>query len=305
MSNDVYTTITDRIISLLEQGTAPWRQPWVSRNANGSMALPRNFASGRPYRGINVFLLAFSGFSSPDWMTYRQALTLGGQVRAGEQGMPVVLFKPRDVESTEDKEDIEVSKKSRLIIRHHTVFNRAQIDGLSDESIASEIPTGHFEDIPDCEAVAGRMPNPPTIRHGESRAWYAVAGDLVGMPTKEAFATPEDYYATLFHELTHATGHEDRLARPGVTECSEFGSPSYSQEELVAEMGAAYLCALSGITNQTIASCASYLNGWITKLRSDRRIVVQAGAAAQRAVDYILDQGKADVTAAMKEPVGA
>jgi antirestriction protein ArdC len=183
MSNDVYTIITERIIALLEQGTAPWRQPWVSRNANGSVALPRNLASGRPYRGINVFLLSFSGFSSPDWMTYPQALALGGQVRAGEQGMPVMLFKPRDEESTEDKEDTETTKRSRLIIRYHTVFNRAQIDGLSEEPLSSEVPAAHFEDITYCEAVAGRMPNPPTIRHGESRARYAVEGDLVGMPT--------------------------------------------------------------------------------------------------------------------------
>jgi antirestriction protein ArdC len=251
-----------------------------------------------------VFVLAFSGFSRPDWMTYRQALTLGGQVRAGEQGLPVVLFKPCDETSAEDKEDTEVSKRSRFIIRYHTVFNRAQVDGLSDEPRASEILPMCFEDIPDCEAVAKRMPNPPSIRHGESRAWYAVEGDLVGMPTKEAFATSGDYYATLFHELTHATGHEDRLARPGIMECSEFGSPSYSQEELVAEMGAAYLCALTGISNQTIASSASYINGWITKLRSDRRIVVQAGAAAQRAVDYILHQGATDVTEAKEGEIG-
>jgi antirestriction protein ArdC len=143
--------------------------------------------------------------------------------------------------------------------------------------------------IPACEALVQQMHDAPTLRHGEDRAWYSSASDVVNMPHKDLFHTPEEYYSTLFHELIHSTGHMRRLARPGITDCCPFGSTNYSKEELVAEMGATFLSSLTGIDNLTIDNSAAYVQGWIAKLRNDRRILVQAGAAAQRAVDYITD----------------
>lgn len=287
MPNDIYAIITDRIITMLEKGTVPWQRPWRTRNIDGSLRMPRNLTTGRDYRGINVFLLGSAGFASSDWMTYRQAQAMGAQVRAGEQGLPVVFFKPIDDRTADDSDTESTSKAARLVVRYYTVFNRIQIDGLPAEEPASVDPVPAFEAIPACETLVQRMPNSPTIQHGAARACYMPMADRVNMPSRDLFNSPEEYYSTLFHELVHATGHGNRLARSGITDICAFGSTNYSKEELIAEMGATFLCAMTGIDNRTIDNSAAYLNGWIVKLKNDRRILVQAGAAAQKAVDYL------------------
>ena len=274
MKRDVYQVITERILILLEAGTVPWHRPWRGRDQ-----APQNFVSRKAYRGINVFILNAAGYSSPFWVTFRQIQTLGARVKKGEKSLPVVFWK-----IFETKEDGETKKIPFL--RYHSVFNVNQCEGITVPP-SPGIPVA-FSPIEVCEGVVANMPSPPEIEHGGDRACYYPLRDTVVMPDPSTFETPEAHYSTLFHELTHATGHASRLNRPGVTATSQFGSDSYSREELVAEMGAAFLCGHCGIENTQTDQSASYIQGWLIRLRDARRLMVQAAALAQKACDFIL-----------------
>jgi len=226
-----YQVITDRILALLEQGTVPWQQPWDS-----ATGVPRNLFSQRPYNGINVWLLTAMRYQSPFWATFNQVKTAGGNVRKGERGVPVGFWKVYD--GKEDPETGETEK--RFVLRYYTVFNAAQLEGIAVPTI--EGTPCDFTPIEMGEKLVGNMPNRPAIVHGHQRAFYRPATDTLHMPLPPCFQRPEAYYATLLHELTHATGHTSRLHRTTLTDLCLFGSPEYSKEELVAEMGAA--CAL-------------------------------------------------------------
>jgi len=271
-----YHIITDRILALLEQGTVPWQQPW-QRN----VGVPRNLFSQRPYNGINVWLLTAMGYTSPFWATFKQAKAAGGNVRKGERGVPVVFWKVYD--GKEDPETGEPDK--RFVLRYYTVFNAVQLEGLT----VPEIPVARhsFTPIEQCEQLVGHMTHRPEIVHGHQRAFYRPAADTLHMPIPQCFQSPEAYYATLFHELTHSTGHQSRLNRKTLTDLCLFGSPEYSKEELVAEMGAAYLCGVCGIETATIDNSAAYLESWMQVLRNDPTMLVHAAAQAQKAADYI------------------
>lgn len=284
VGNDVYQIVTDRIVGLLESGTVPWRQPWI-----GSSQTPQNLVSRRAYRGVNFFLLGSAGFPTPFWLTFGQAKELGGTVRQGERSWPVVFWK-----IFEDEE----GDKPRTIplLRYYRVFNVAQCDGI--ESPAAEQKGEPFQPIKRCERTVAAMPNPPTIRHGGDRAIYFPPADEVRMPAAERFASPEGYYCTLFHELTHATGHRTRLNRREVAEPHGFGGDPYAREELVAEMGAAFLCGHCEIMPATVENSASYIRNWLGRLKDDRRLVVQAAGQAQKACDFILGVQPASVSAA-------
>lgn len=276
---DVYQLITDRIIELLEQGTVPWHKPWRSAEY-----APQNLLSRKPYRGINAFLLGCLGYEEPFWLTFKQAKQLGGSVRKGEKSTPVVFWKWLE------KRDGETDEVERLpLLKHYRVFHVSQCD-LPDGKVPVIEPSEETEFVPieACERVVSEMPNAPTIEVGGGRACYQPGEDRVRMPKREAFARVEDYYATLFHELVHATGHTSRLNREGIRELSRFGSKNYSQEELVAEVGAAFLCGHCGIAIATIENTASYIDGWLKKLRRDKKLVVQAAAQAQKAADHVL-----------------
>jgi antirestriction protein ArdC len=221
-----YQVITDRILALLAHGTVPWQQPWQH-----TTGVPRNLFSQRPYNGINVWLLSAMRYSSPFWATFNQVNTAGGTVRKGEHGVPVVFWKVYDTEDP-DTGDHDT--------RYYTVFNAAQLDGVTVPEIPVASPS--FSPIERCEKLVGNMPHRPTIVHGHQQAFYRPAADTLHMPAPLMFQSPEAYYATLFHELTHSTGHPSRLHRKTLTDLCLFGSREYSQEELVAEMGAA--CAL-------------------------------------------------------------
>lgn len=280
MASKVYDIVTDRVLSLLERGTVPWRRPW----AGGDLA-PQNLLSRRPYRGINPFLLACTGYASPYWLTYKQAQQRGGHVRKGEKSTPVIFWKPwrterRDPE-TGDRETVQIP-----VLRYYSLFNVEQCDGIDAPAIEGE--RCDFQPIKRCESVVADMPKRPTIEHREARAWYRPSTDTVNMPRPELFDEAPAYYSTVFHELTHSTGHRSRLGRPGIEDVAAFGSTSYSREELVAEMGAAFLCGHCGIETATIENSAAYVNGWLRKLRDDRKLVVVAAAQAQRAADFIL-----------------
>ncbi len=275
MKKDVYQIITDRIIALLEAGTVPWHRPW-----KGGHQAPRNYLSRKAYRGINLFLLHAAGFSSPFWLTFRQALSLNGHVRKGEKSFPVVFWK-----MFEEQENGE--SKRIPFLRYHSVFNVAQCDGITVP--APPEVNGTFQPIEQCEAVVAQMPRRPAIAHGGGRACYSPREDNVRLPEAKLFESPAAYYSTLFHELTHATGHPSRLNRKEVTDPIHFGSQPYSREDLVAEMGAAYLCGHCELEQATLAQSASYIQNWLERLKDDRKLVVHAAAQAQKACDFILD----------------
>jgi len=267
-----YERITERIITLLEQGTVPWHKPWTVKTG-----LPRNVVTQKPYRGINVFLLMAMSYESPHWLTLRQANQLGASVKKGEKACPVVFWKQMKSEDEENSEP----KKCPLLRLYH-VFNVAQCDGLKDAPEA--IPMAATKPA----EIVANMPGPPVMKHGMAKAYYSPSQDTVGMPELDRFDGEMSYYATLFHELVHSTGHEKRLKRASIIERNGFGSDPYSKEELIAELGSAFLCGFSDITDQTIDNSAAYLEGWLRQFKSDRTLIVSAAAQAQKAADFIL-----------------
>jgi antirestriction protein ArdC len=279
---DVYQIVTDRIVDLLDRGTVPWHKPWSGADVDGT---PRNLRSGKPYRGINVFLLGCARYSSPYFLTFKQVLELGGCVRKGEKGMPVIFWKRLRVD---DRENPGTAKLIPMA-RYYTVFNVEQCDGLKVPSVAAPARPEGFSPIAEAEAVVSGYENPPTIAHAPGGAFYRPSTDTINMPERESFDSPAHYYATLFHELGHSTGHGSRLAREGITRRNGFGSHLYSKEELVAEMTAAMLCGLTGIDGSGVLdNSAAYIANWLGVLKGDRKLVVLAAANAQRAADRIL-----------------
>jgi antirestriction protein ArdC len=275
--------ITARIMEKLEQGTVPWHKPW----AGGEY--PKNLITKREYRGVNVFILSAMGHGSPFWLSFKQAQELGGCVRKGEKGCPVVFWKWLNKKD----ENGAITEDKFPMLRYYTVFNVNQIDGIDEKKIPALVQKyNELEKIEQCEAVVMAMPKRPEISHKEQRAYYMPSRDFVNMPKMESFDGSEEYYSTLFHELTHSTGHESRLNRKGV-DCpdgswSSFGSTPYAKEELVAEMGAAFLCGHCQIENKTIDNSAAYIKSWLKKLKDDSKMVIMAAAQAQKASDFIL-----------------
>jgi antirestriction protein ArdC len=286
LAKSVYEIVTERILEKLEAGTVPWHKPWAG---GGS---PQNLVSGRGYRGVNIFLLGCQGFTSPYWLTFKQAKQLGGSVRKGEHGTPCILWKWIN-RSDENAETGDTETKQIPLIRYYNVFNAEQCDGISHARLeAQQDEPEPFNPIESAERIVASYPKPPSISEdGRGAAYYRPSTDSIHMPEQETFDSEAHYYATLFHEMTHSTGHESRLARTGVTNRIRYGSHEYSQEELVAEMGAAFLAAEAGIDSEALVdNSASYVASWMERLRSDPKLVVLAGAQAQRAVDHILDR---------------
>jgi len=228
---DLYAETTARIVAALEQGTAPWVRPW----STGIDTLPMNGGTRRPYRGVNVLLLeleaAAHGYPLQRWLTYRQALELGGQVRKGEHGATVVFWHlhQRDA-ATDDPTEAETRARIVPLLRSYTVFNVAQIDGLPATVCATERPVWDAE----AQAEALLVGSGARIQHGGSKAYYAPASDAIQLPSRQAFATAANYYATALHELTHWSGHPTRCNRQLT---GRFGDDAYAVEELIAEMG--------------------------------------------------------------------
>ncbi len=285
MSQKIYDLITERIIALLEKGVIPWRRPWDA--ASGA---PRNLVSGKPYRGINAMLLSSLGFTSPWFATFHQVKALGGYVKGGVHGFPVVFWKFFETSPAPDDEDDQDGGRERMpLLRYYTVFNLEQTEGIP----AGKIPTAEprrFDSIEACERIMEHMPKRPETRYtAEGRAYYQPGTDTVTMPHRETFATPAHFYGTWFHEAVHSTGAPHRLARKSLTGWTPFGSADYSREELVAEMGAGFLCAQAGIEGATLENSAAYIQSWLQVLKDDRRAVIVAAGQAQKAADFILD----------------
>jgi antirestriction protein ArdC len=283
----IYQMVTDRIVAALEKGVVPWRKTW-SAVSGGSM-FPVNYKSKKAYRGINVMLLLSAGYSSQYWMTFKQAGEMGGKVRTGEKGFPVVFWK------FIEKEDKATGEKDRIpFLKYYTVFNIAQIEGLKIEAAPAEVDGEteeaegvDFEALARAERIVSEMPNLPAVLKGNNRAAYSPSRDVIMMPEAKQFESYEEYYSTLFHEMVHATGHKSRLDREDITKSTGFGSHSYSKEELVAEFGAAYLCAEAEISNEVIDNQAAYIGSWLKRIKDDNKLLIQAAGRAQKAADYI------------------
>lgn len=277
---DVYAMITNRIITQLEQGVVPWHQPWT---AGG---LPQNFITRKSYRGINLWLLTGLGYPTNYFLTFRQAKDIGASIRKGEKAHLVVFWKMVEVTADPNTSNpTEVVRKPFL--RYYMVFNIAQCIGIPEEKILVHLNVN--DPIAICEEIVDTMPNRPDILHRESEAYYHIEEDYVNMPRMETFESSEGYYHVLWHELVHSTGSGSRLNRKEVVEKNRFGFEQYSIEELTAEMGACYLSSFAGIEQSLFQNSVAYIKHWLSVLKKDTRLMVYAGAQAQKAVDYILD----------------
>lgn len=280
---DLYQAVTDQILEAMERGVCPWKQTWTPLGG-----CPRNIR-GRFYRGINALLLAMQaachGWTHPVFLTFNQAREMGGMVRKGERSSLVVFWKTSVPEEYAAHPQSCPPDKRRWMLRYYRVFNVAQVDGLPPQALPV-IPDNGLSPIEECEAIVAAMPQRPVIRESGQGACYIPALDEVRMPPLRVFESSESFHSVLFHELVHSTGHESRLARPDAFG-GGFGSERYAKEELVAELGAAFLCARAGIVPATVENSAAYLANWMQKLREDKRLIVTAAAAAQRAADFI------------------
>ncbi|WP_367717657.1 zincin-like metallopeptidase domain-containing protein [Nitratireductor sp. GISD-1A_MAKvit] len=299
--SNLYDDITNKIIAELEQGRLPWVQPWGTAMAKAPLAMPRNATTSRQYSGINVLILWGAviqhGFPTQNWLTFRQALSLGGNVRKGERGTTVVYadrFTPED----EKRRARETGEEPGRIpfLKRFTVFNAAQCEGLP-EDIAVDAPSpppGLIE--PKVEALI--KATGIDFRIGGDRAFYMPSLDYVQVPPPQAYFEPINWHRTALHEMGHATGHVSRLGRDF---SGSFGTKEYAFEELVAEMNAAFCCANLGIV-PTVRH-ADYIGSWLEVLREDNRAIVRAASQASKAADWLLshlpaeDAGELDASA--------
>ncbi len=282
---DVYTKVTCKIIADLERGNLTWLQPWQAGHAAGHISRPLR-AEGTPYRGVNVLMLWASamehGFNCPLWLTYKQAAELGGQVRKAERGSLVVYANTITKAGTDGNgQDVETTIP---FMKGYTVFNAEQVDGLPGHFYATSVPVN--KDIDRMEfAERFFAATGATIRHGGSQAFYVPSSDVVQMPDFLTFRDGESYYATRAHEMTHWTRHENRLNRD--LGRKRFADAGYAMEELVAEIGAAFLCADLGITPETREDHAAYIASWLKVLKDDKRAIFTAASHAQKAIDHL------------------
>ena len=310
--------VADRILELLDQGELP---PWEKGWASSKMGFPQNAVSKKPYRGINLWMTVLTqmvhGYQDPRWLTYRQANALGGHIRKGEKSTTVVFWKIlREGEKKEDGVEYIPNPETRVgngadkgrpeisgeasegpdrrkkfpVCRAYHVFNIEQTEGCELEEL--EKPPAFTDPIQEAEAIIAGMPNPPafeTYNVANHPPHYSPAKDVIRVPERGRYDMVERYYNTIFHELTHSTGHESRLGRKGITNTQGM-SHDYGVEELVAAMGSAMLSNQAGIEEETVESDAAYIRHWRDAIAADKSIVMTAAQQAQKAVDYILDR---------------
>lgn len=292
-TRDLYREVTDKIISLIESGVAPWRRTW------SCYGLARNYATGHIYTGINFILMNHTEHPIPNFLTFSQIQERNGKIRKGAKAEQVIYFSVY----YKDSQDQTISKEQAQarseageaiqilkFIKYYNVFNVADIEGIDFKY--SEVVLKPHEKISRCEGIVEQMPKRPEFKCIDSnRAFYSPRLDFVNMPAIEQFETPEEYYSALFHELTHATGHASRLAREEITNPQSFGTNAYSREELVAEMGASFLCAQAQIDyDGMMENNAAYLGEWLKVLQADSKFIFKAAAEAQKAADFILNR---------------
>lgn len=280
---DIYQQVTDLIVAELEKGVAPWVQPW---KAVGGVAggLPCNGYTSRPYRGVNVWVLVVvghnRGYGDPRWFTFRQANLLGAKIRKGEKATLVTLWRDLKVEERNDATGVR-TEKSIPLLKSYPVFNALQCEGVPRLELAAERPAEpelRYKDLPPLLERSGAV-----VRTGGSLAFYSVDTDSIQVPPVSAFQGEEFYWSTMLHELTHWTSHPTRLDRDVK---HKFASLGYAAEELVAELGSAYLCASLGVQGEL--RHPEYLGSWLKAFKDDKRALFRASTLAQRAADFVL-----------------
>ena len=282
----LYDEVTASIIAQLEAGAFPWVRPWST--ALAAPGLPRNAVTGRPYSGINVLILwgavIEGGYPSQDWLTFRQALAAGGNVRKGERGRTVFYadrFVPKGERESDARGEGDAEPRGIAFLKRFAVFNVAQCDGLPDKLVSAPAPLPARELHEAAEALIAATG--ADVRIGGAEAFYAPSADYVQIPPQPAFHHQIDYYRTALHELGHWTGHAARLGRD---QTGRFGSAAYAREELVAELAAAFLCAALGI--EPTVRHADYLGSWLAVLRADNQAIVRAASQASKAAEFLL-----------------
>jgi antirestriction protein ArdC len=285
MKIDVYQKVTDKVVADLEKGAFTWLKPWNAEHAAGRITRPLRH-NGQPYSGINVLMLwseaVAKGYAAPIWMTFKQAQELHAHVRKGEHGS-LVVYADRITRTETDDSGQDVERQIPFM-KGYTVFNVEQIDGLPAHYHAKAAPVlDPVQRIESAERYFAALR--ADIRHGGNMAFYAVGSDHVQMPPVESFHDAESYYATLGHECVHWTRHEKRLARDFGRK--RFGDEGYAVEELVAELGSAFLCADLGLTLEPRADHAAYIASWLKVLNNDKRAIFTAAGHAQRAADFL------------------
>lgn len=269
--------ITAQIIKALENNIIPWKKNWISHN------LPPQSIDGYKYRGINYFLTMLSPFNDPRWLTFKKAQQLGATIKKGSHSIPIVYWNYQ--EKIEIDENGNEKKNKIPFMKYYLVFNVEQLEGGNIKQL--EINTEKFiwDPIKEAENIIASMPNKPQIFEGKKPA-YSSIDDILFIPPKENFISPEAYYETLFHELGHSTGHSSRLNRKMG---NVFGTVEYSKEELIAEMTSSFLCGSCGISQAVIENQTAYISNWLNVLHKDNNFVIQAAQAAQKAFDYIIN----------------
>lgn len=295
ITSNLYEEVTNKIISMIEKGVAPWRRTW------STYGLARNYGTKHIYTGINLLLMNNTMHPIPYFMTFKQVKEYDGQIRKGAKAEKVIYFdvyyKDRNDTSLDKEEALRRRKNGEEIqilkfIKYYHIFNIEDIEGIDFQIAKIELRPN--EKLALCERIIEDMPNRPELKQiNANKACYAPTHDFVNMPAIEQFESAEFYYATFFHELIHSTGHASRLAREEVMNPITFGSKSYSKEELVAEMGASFLCSSVQIDyDNVVENNAAYLTGWLKVLKEDSKFIFKVAADAQKAADYILNRIK-------------
>ena len=283
MKKDIYKAVTDQILTALDAGVVPWQLPWVKR-----ADIPRNLLTKKEYSGTNIMMLALTqfrkGYATSAWGTFKQIQVAGGKVRKGEKSPAFVIFW-----QVKDRECKETGKVTSVpFLRRSAVFNLEQADWPDGEpDVGQNLPAFEHSALHRCELAVDRWEGKPKIRHGFNQAVYRIKTDSVEMPDLSAFHSVEGYYSTLFHELVHSTGAASRLGRAEVCQRSSLDDEAYAREELVAEFGAAFICAALGVEPDANSSPA-YIAHWRQYLTAHPQAVVQAAGRAQAAADLIL-----------------
>lgn len=291
---NLYEQITQRIVEQLEKGIVPWKSPYFSKTG-----FPKNFSTQNEYRGINVLLLGSLRFTSPFFLTFLQAKELGGHVKKGERGFLVVKYGTYSKKDGEAAGQQDEPAKQRGYLKGYTVFHSSQIEGVDFPQPDALPELTLTEKTNRARAIIDGMPKRPPIHDGSAVPCYCPGKDSVHMPDKRYFVGEEAYYATLFHELAHSTGHVSRLARKslmaneGITAAGDTARQTYAEEELVAEMASSFLNAHAGIVDDELENSAAYLSGWASTLRRKEAVswVIRAASEGQKATDFILGMG--------------
>jgi antirestriction protein ArdC len=274
MKSVAHQAVFNQMIDLMEKGQIPWRKPWKN-------STPRNGFTNRKYSGINFFILSATEYFDERWFTYKQITELGGTVKKGEKSRQIVYWNIL-------KKEQDGKSKSIPLLKYFNVFNFEQTEGIvfSKEDIA-KLEEIRKSEIIEAETIVKNYADKPVTLFSHSFASYTPINDTVKMPPKTKFNSVEEFYCTLFHEYGHSTGHEKRLNRKGIANITSFGSESYSEEELIAEFTAAFLCNYSGIDN-TLQNSAAYIQGWMKAFKSNPEMIVLCANKAQKATEYIL-----------------